>query len=146
MENDFSTISAESNLRDCIALRIEDFTGPIPESWGGESMELTEAEKAEANAWFDKIEDSWLDGAYEAQTEFWDSNNNNNNNNMNETYIAPELLFQIQRGLELRIADLKNSIAQAKQVDSDSTYWEESLVNAQKIQKQMLSSYRVVIK
>jgi hypothetical protein len=65
---------------------------------------------------------------------------------MNETYIAPELLFQIQRGLELRIADLKNSIELAKQVDSDSTYWEESLVNAQKIQKQMLSSYRVVIK
>ena len=64
---------------------------------------------------------------------------------MNETYIAPELLFQIQRGLELRIADLKNSIAQAKQVDSDSTYWEESLVNAQKIQKQILSSYRLVI-
>ena len=65
---------------------------------------------------------------------------------MNETYIAPELLFQIQRGLELRIADLKNSIELAKQVDSDSTYWQESLANAQKIERQLFHAYRVVIK
>ena len=58
---DFSPeISAESDLRDMIALRIEDFTGPLPASWGGESMELTEAEKAEANAWFDERRDSWM--------------------------------------------------------------------------------------
>ena len=60
MTNDFANISAESNLSDMIALRIEDFTGPIPESWGGEPMELTEAEKAEANAWFDERRDSWM--------------------------------------------------------------------------------------
>jgi hypothetical protein len=36
MTNDFANISAESDLRDMIALRIEDFVGPIPESWGGE--------------------------------------------------------------------------------------------------------------
>lgn len=65
---------------------------------------------------------------------------------MNETLIAPEQLFQIQRGLELRIADLKNSIELAKKVESDSTFWEECLADAQKIQKQLLSSYRVVIK
>ena len=64
---------------------------------------------------------------------------------MNETYIAPAELFQIQRGLELRITDLKKSIELAKQVDSDASFWEESLVNAQKIQKQILSSYRLVI-
>jgi hypothetical protein len=60
MTNDFANISAESNLSDMIALRIEDFTGPIPESWGGEPMELTEAEKAEANIWFDERRDSWM--------------------------------------------------------------------------------------
>lgn len=60
MTNDFANISAESNLRDQIALRIEDFTGPLPASWGGTSMELTEAEKAEANAWFDERHDSWM--------------------------------------------------------------------------------------
>ena len=60
MTNDFANISAESDLRDMIALRIEDFTGPLPASWGGESMELTEAEKAEANAWFDERRDSWM--------------------------------------------------------------------------------------
>ena len=60
MTNDFANISAESNLSDCIALRIEDFTGPIPESWGGERIELTEAEKAEANIWFDERRDSWM--------------------------------------------------------------------------------------
>ena len=60
MTNDFANISAESNLSDMIALRIEDFTGPIPESWGGERMELTEAEKAEANIWFDERRDSWM--------------------------------------------------------------------------------------
>ena len=62
-----------------------------------------------------------------------------------ETYIAPAELFQIQRGLELRIADLKKNIEFAKHVDSDASFWEESLVNAQKIQKQILSSYRLVI-
>ena len=61
MKNDFANISAESDLRDQIALRIEDFTGPIPESWGGgPHPELTEAEKAEANAWFDERRDSWM--------------------------------------------------------------------------------------
>jgi len=60
MTNDFANISAESDLRDQIALRIEDFTGPLPASWGGESMELTDAEKAEANAWFDERRDSWM--------------------------------------------------------------------------------------
>ena len=49
-----------ADLSDMIALRIEDFTGPIPESWGGERMELTEAEKAEANIWFDERRDSWM--------------------------------------------------------------------------------------
>ena len=51
--NDFSTISAESNLRDQIT--------------------LTPDEVMEANAWFDQraaeMEDSWLDAAYEARTE-----------------------------------------------------------------------------
>ena len=60
MQNEFAHISAESDLRDQIALRIEDFTGPLPASWGGESMELTDAEKAEANAWFDERRDSWM--------------------------------------------------------------------------------------
>lgn len=61
MTNDFANISAESDLREQIALRIEDFTGPIPESWGGgPHPELTEAEKAEANAWFDERRDSWM--------------------------------------------------------------------------------------
>lgn len=60
MTNDFANISAESDLRDQIALRIEDFTGPLPVSWGGTSMELTEAEKAEANARFDEQHDSWM--------------------------------------------------------------------------------------
>ena len=60
MTNEFAHISAESDLRDQIALRIEDFTGPLPASWGGESMELTDAEKAEANAWFDERRDSWM--------------------------------------------------------------------------------------
>lgn len=60
MTNDFATISAESDLRDMIALHIEDFTGPLPASWGGDSMPLTEAEKAEANAWFDERRDSWM--------------------------------------------------------------------------------------
>ena len=53
MENAFATISAESDLRDMIA--------------------LTPEETTEANAWFDQreteMEDSWLDGAYEARTE-----------------------------------------------------------------------------
>ena len=60
MTNDFAHISAESDLREQIALHIEDFTGPLPASWGGESMELTEDEKAEANAWFDERRDSWM--------------------------------------------------------------------------------------
>ena len=60
MTNDFANISAESDLREQIALHIEDFTGPLPASWGGESMELTEDEKAEANAWFDERRDSWM--------------------------------------------------------------------------------------
>lgn len=51
--NDFSAISAESNLRDQIT--------------------LTPDEVMEANAWFDQreagMEDSWLDAAYEANTE-----------------------------------------------------------------------------
>ena len=41
MENAFATISAESDLRDMIA--------------------LTPEETAEANAWFDMVEDRWLD-------------------------------------------------------------------------------------
>ena len=61
MTNDYANISAESDLREQIALRIEDFMGPIPESWGGgPHPELTEAEKAEANAWFDERRDSWM--------------------------------------------------------------------------------------
>ena len=53
MENAFASFSAESDLRDMIA--------------------LTPEETAEANAWFDQreaeMEDRWLDSAYEAQTE-----------------------------------------------------------------------------
>jgi len=61
MTNDYANISAESDLREQIALRIEDFMGPIPESWGGgPHPELTEAEKAEANGWFDERRDSWM--------------------------------------------------------------------------------------
>jgi len=60
MTNDFANISAESDLREQIALRIEDFVGPLPASWGGDSMPLTEAEQAEANAWFDERRDSWM--------------------------------------------------------------------------------------
>ena len=41
MENAFATISAESDLRDMIA--------------------LTPEETSEANAWFDMIEDKWVD-------------------------------------------------------------------------------------
>jgi len=60
MTNDFANISAESDLREQIALRIEDFVGPLPASLGGDSMPLTEAEQAEANAWFDERRDSWM--------------------------------------------------------------------------------------
>ena len=41
MTNDFANISAESNLSDMIA--------------------LTPEETTEANAWFDMVEDRWLD-------------------------------------------------------------------------------------
>ena len=55
MTNDFSTISAESNLRDQIV--------------------LTPDEVMEANAWFDRreeeTEDGWLDAMHEALGEFW---------------------------------------------------------------------------
>jgi hypothetical protein len=61
MTNDYANISAESDLREQIALRIEDFMGPIPENWGGgPHPELTETEKAEANGWFDERRDSWM--------------------------------------------------------------------------------------
>jgi|688.fasta_scaffold863932_2 hypothetical protein len=64
----------------------------------------------------------------------------------NDNYISAIELFEIRRGLDLRIESLKESIDLCKKVGSDDTFWQESLAAAKKIEKQLLCSYRVTIK
>jgi hypothetical protein len=64
----------------------------------------------------------------------------------NDNYISALELFEIRRGLSLRIESLKESIDLCKKVGNDDTFWQESLAVAKKIENQLLCSYRVTIK
>ena len=64
----------------------------------------------------------------------------------NDNYISALELFEIRRGLSLRIESLKESIELCKKVGSDDTFCQESLAAATKLENQLLSSYRVTIK
>jgi len=63
----------------------------------------------------------------------------------NDNYISAIELFEIRRGLALRIESLKESIELSNKVGSDDTFWQESLAAAKKIENQLLCSYRVTI-
>jgi len=52
----------------------------------------------------------------------------------NDNYISAIELFEIRRGLDLRIESLKESIDLCKKVGSDDTFWQESLAAAKNIE------------